>query len=174
MPEPIQSLRTRVHGRWSPRHELFEGEKPLGVLAVRRRRSGVVSGAEYRPQTGEAYLFRRDHGLLRSQFSMWTDGREWLGSSLRWSFVRRAVQISTGTMTYKLHPLPGFRRGWMLYAPATGEVAEIRVGLVGRTAEIDVYRRLEFPHVLFAYFLGSLIYTESFWPGPSPAKAAAG
>ena len=37
----------------------------------------------------EYTLVIRDPGLLRSQFSVWTEGREWLGSSLRWGWTRR-------------------------------------------------------------------------------------
>ncbi|MEM7306058.1 MAG: hypothetical protein AAF682_05275 [Planctomycetota bacterium] len=163
-----------MSGRWNQRHELLEGEQTLGVLTVERNRSGMVIQGEYQPEAGELYYFRRDPGLLRSQFSMWTDGREWLGSSLRWSFMGRAVHLSTGTKPYRLLPLPGFRRGWGLYAPKTGETAQIRVGMVGRAAELDVYRRIDISLLLFAYFLGSQIYGESLLPGPSPEKAVQG
>ena len=174
MTEPIQTYTTRVSGRWNQRHEILAGGEPEGCLTIRRNRGGMVVGGEYRPVRGEVVTFRRDPGLLRSQFSMWTDQKEWLGSSLRWSFVARSVSLSTGTKPFRLLPLPGFRRGWGLYAPKTGEAARLEVGLLGRGATIHVYRRLDFPLVLFAYFLGSQILGESLWPGPSPEKATQG
>ncbi len=175
MSEPIETYRTRVRGRWLQRHEILGPQGAVeGVLTVRRNGAGLVVGGEYRPAKGEIYTFRRDPGLLRSQFSMWTEGKEWLGSSLRWSFVTRSVSLSTGTKPFRLLPLPGFRRGFGLYAPKTGEAARISVGLVGRNAELLVFRRLDFSLLLFAYFLGSQILTESLLPGPSPEKATQG
>ena len=174
MPEAIQTYRASVRGRWNQRHEISGDEGPLGVMTVQRSRTGMVIGGDYRPSSGEIYLFRRDPGLLRSQFSMWTDSKEWLGSSLRWSFVSRAVHLSTGTKPYRLLPLPGLRRGWGLYAPKTGEAAQIQVGLVGRGAVLEVYRRMDLSLLLFSYFLGSQIYAESLWPGPSARKAVQG
>lgn len=174
MADPIQTYRTRVHGRWQQRHEILGPDGVEGVLEVRRNGAGLVVGGEYRPTAGEIYTFRRDPGLLRSQFSMWTDGKEWLGSSLRWSFVTRSVSLSTGTKPFRLLPLPGFRRGFGLYAPRTGEAARIAAGLVGRNAELLVFRRLDFSLLLFAYFLGSQILNESLLPGPSPEKATQG
>ena len=105
---------------------------------------------------------------------MWTDGKEWLGSALRWSFLTRSVSVSTGGKPFRLLPLTGFRRGWALYAPKTGENARIRVGVLGRNARLEVFRRLDFPLLLFAYFLGCQIYGESLWPGPPPEKVVQG
>ena len=62
-------------------------------------------------------------------------------------------------------PLPGFGRGWRLYAPKTGEMARILPRGLGRGATIQVFRRVDFELVLFAYLLGSLIWCESVWPG---------
>lgn len=174
MPEPIQSFTTRVSGRWNPRHTFKSEEGLQGVLTYRRNPAGMVVGGEYVPEAGERYSLRRDPGLLRSQFSMWTDGREWLGSSLRWSFGTRSVALSTGTKPFRLLPLTGFRRGWGLYAPRTGEQARFEVSLLGRNARLQTFRRLDFSLLLFAYFLGSQIYPESFWPGPRPAEATEG
>ena len=128
MPEPIQSYTTRVRGRWNQRHEISGDEGTIGVLSLRRGGGGLVVGGEFVPESGERFLFRRDPGLLRSQFSMWTDGKEWLGSSLRWSFMTRAVALSTGTKPFRLLPLPGFRRGWGLYAPGPGKPPGSRPG----------------------------------------------
>ena len=174
MAEPIQTYTTRVRGRWNPRHEILGPDGPEGVLAVRRNNGGMIVGADYTPTKGECYRLRRDPGLLRSQFSMWTDEKEWLGSSLRWSFAARVVHLSTGTKPFRLLPLPGLRRGWGLYAPKTGEAARYEVGLVGRNATIHVYRRMDFSLVLFGYFLSSMILFESFLPGPAPEKVVQG
>jgi hypothetical protein len=174
LPDPIQTYTTRVRGRLTERHEILGPDGPAGVLTVRRNAAFLVVGGEFRPAAGEVYAFRRDPGLLRSQFSMWTDGKEWLGSSLRWSFFARAVHLSTGTKPFRLLPLPGLRRGWGLFAPKTGEAARIEVGLVGRDARIHVYRRLDLALVLFAYFLGAQILLESLLPGPAPEKVVQG
>lgn len=174
MSEPIQTYTTRVRGRWNQRHEILGPDGSEGVLLVARNAGGLVVGGEFRPTKGEVYTFRRDPGLLRSQFSMWTDGKEWLGSSLRWSFVARSVHLSTGTKPFRLLPLPGFRRGWGLYAPKTGEAARIEVGYLGRDARLSVFRRMDLSLLLFAYFLGSQILIESLLPGPAPEKVVQG
>jgi hypothetical protein len=181
MPEVIATYRTRVSGLWNARHAISSAEGPLGVLAVERNGKGLIVRATYRPEKGEVLQFRRDPGLLRSQFSLWTEGREWLGSSLRWSFVRREIAMATGNKPYRLVPLPGLRRGWSMYAPKTGEMARITPLLWPRGSRIDVYRRVDFELLLFAYFLASQLYLESLWPGkeisseqetvPTPSKA---
>jgi hypothetical protein len=109
---------------------------------------------------------RRDPGLLRSQFSIWTQGQEWLGSSLRWSFVRREIVLHTGSRPLRILPQPGFRMGWTLQAPRTGEIARISPGPFSRRSRIEVFRKVEFELLLFTYFLGWQIRLESFWPGP--------
>jgi hypothetical protein len=162
---------TRVSGLWNSRHELrSEGER-LGVLSLQRGAPGLVTSGEYRPEKGEVLSFRRDPGLLRSQFSMWTDGHEWLGSSLRWSFVRREITIHNGGKPFRLLPLRSLQRGWSLYAPRTGENARLSVPLVGRSARLAVFRRVDFPLLVFTYFLGCQLWGESLWPGPSEAEA---
>ncbi len=165
MPEPIRTLRTRVSGLWSPRHviETAEGE-PLGTLTVRRNPWGMVVSGEYRPEKGEVLSFRRDPGLLRAQFSVWTDGKEWLGSSLRWNVVRRQIDLWTGSKPYRIVPTVGFDRGWRMIASKTGEVARIKAGLFSRNATIEVWRKLDFELLLFSYFLGSMILRESLFP----------
>lgn len=181
--------RVETSGFWNTRHEFsLETDSPeagsagadspgsgsglerLGVLSVKRGKVMVVEG-EYRPEKGEVLQFRRDPGLSRSQFSLWTDGREWLGSSLRWSTLERRVELFTGNKPLRLLPIDGLRFGWSLYAPKSGQVARIVAQpFLGRTATIEVYRRLDFPLLMFAYFLGSQIYLESLLPGPEPAK----
>ena len=69
MPETIQTFETRVSGRWNSRHEFRGDEGPLGVLTIQRNRTATVAGGTFRPEKGEIYTFRRDPGLLRSQFS---------------------------------------------------------------------------------------------------------
>ena len=172
MAEPIASYTTRVSGLVNSRHTLLaEGEggpQPAGMLEVQRNWHGMVVAGRYRPEKGEVLSFRRDPGLLRSQFSLWTEGREWLGSSLRSGWLRRTIEISSATSNkpFLLLPLPGFARGWRLVAPKTGEALRYRAPLVGRRARIEVYRRLDLELVVFAYFLGSQILAESLWPGP--------
>src|SRR5262245_2163681 len=94
MAEAIATYRTRVRGWWNTRHTLSEGDTELGVLTIERNAKGRIDTGVYRPHKGEVLHFRRDPGLLRSQFSLWTEGREWLGSSLRWSFVRREIALA--------------------------------------------------------------------------------
>ena len=166
MPSPTATYTTRVSGLWNSRHEIHGEEGLLGVLTVTRNWHGMVTQGEYHPESGEELLFRRDPGLLRSQFSVWTDGREWLGASLRQSNVRRAVAISTGGKPYMLLPRLGLSRGWILQAPKTGLTASIEAPLVGRSCRLEVYRRLDFALLMFAYFLGVQLLPESIWPGP--------
>jgi hypothetical protein len=167
MAETISTYTTRVSGLWSTRHEIHGPEGLLGTLSIERNARGTIVGGRYAPAKGEVLRFRRDPGLLRSQFSLWTDGREWLGSSLRWSFLRREISMATGNKPYRLVPLPGFRRGWRMFAPKTGEMARITPSTLRRSTRIDVFRRVDFELVVFAYFLGSQVYLESLWPGRS-------
>jgi hypothetical protein len=165
MPQAIATYTTRVSGLWSTRHEISGESGPVGVLAIDRNAKGLVVHGTYVPEKGEKLLLRRDPGLLRSQFSLWTEGREWLGSSLRWSFVGREIVLSTGAKPYRLIPLPSFRPGWRLVAPKTGEMARILPSLFRRSARIEVFRRVDFELALFAYFLGWQLHVESLWPG---------
>lgn len=176
MADVIATYRTQVSGLWSTRHRIFEvrageGDVERGVLEIRRAPAGWVRGATYRPVQGEVLHFRRDPGLLRSQFSLWTEGREWLGSSMRWHVARREITLSTGNKPYRLLPLPSFRRGWRMVAPKTGELARILPKTLRRDAVIEVYRKLDFELLLFAYFLGSQLYAETVWPAHAPEDA---
>jgi hypothetical protein len=165
MPQAIATYTIRVSGFMSTRHEIQSDTGPLGVLTIRRNGKGLIVAGRYEPVKGEVLALRRDPGLLRSQFSLWTEGREWLGSSLRWSFVGREIALSTGTKPYRLVPLPGFRTGWRMVAPKTGDMARIRTSIFRRGSRIEVYRRVDFELVLFAYFLGWQLRLESLWPG---------
>lgn len=158
---------TKVSGLWNSRAELSDDSGPIGVLTWKRNALGMVTEGEYRPEKGEVLSFRRDPGILRSQFSVWTDGGEWLGSSLRRNFLKREVHVFNGGKPFRMVPTRGFQRGWVVYAPKTGETVKIDVPLVGRGAKIQVQRRIDFPLVVFLYFLGAQLYWESVLPGPS-------
>jgi hypothetical protein len=165
MPQAIATYTTRVSGLWNTRHAVHGEAGLLGVLSIERNGKGVIVRGSYAPEKGEILVLRRDPGLLRSQFSLWTEGREWLGSSLRWSFVGREIALSTGAKPYRLLPLPSFRPGWRMIAPKTGEMARILPSLLRRKNRIEVFRRVDFELVLFAYFLGWQLHLESIWPG---------
>lgn len=182
MSEPIATYTTRVSGLWTTRHEISNAEGPLGVLTIERNKKGLVAAGKYVPVKGEVLHFRREPGLMRSQFSVWTDGREWISWSLRPNLVRRRIELSTSSnKPYRLLPMPGFQRGWRLLAPKTGEMARMEPRALRRDSIIRVFRRIDFELVIFAYFLGSQVYAESFWPGgeaaddgegvPTPSKA---
>ncbi|HIG11104.1 MAG: hypothetical protein ABGY71_12130 [bacterium] len=164
---------TRVAGIWNTRHIIEDSEGVIGQLVTSRNAWGMVTGARYLPQEGEVLEFRRDPGILRSQFSLWTEDGEWLAAALRWGFAQRVVNLSTGSKPMRLVPLPGFSRGWRLLAPKTGEMARITQDLVGRGCRVEVFRRMDFEVVLFAYFLGSQLLMESIWPGPEAERSAA-
>lgn len=167
MSEPIATYRTRPSGLLAVRHEILDANGRVGTLHAERNRYGLTTRGTWRPEKGEVLTYRRDPGLLRSQFSIWTDGREWLGSSLRSSFFGREIALSTPNKSLRMLPVPGFRRGWRVHAPKTGELARITPRAFGKASTIEVYRRVDLELVLFAYFVGALVYAESFWPGPS-------
>jgi hypothetical protein len=177
MPEALSTYRSRVAGLWNTEHRLDSAEGELGLLRMERNPFGLVVAGDWIPSRGERLHFRRDPGLLRSQFSVWTEGREWLGSSLRWSFLRREVVLHTGARPLRLLPTGGFGAGWTLQAPRTGEMARFEGGLLGRAMTITVVRKLEVELLAFTYFLAWQIRRESFWPGPrvedDPSFAAA-
>lgn len=181
MPEVITTYHARARGLWNREHEIEGPEGRLGRLLVERSGRGLVVGGRYTPDKGEVLLFRRDPGILRSQFSFWTEGREWLGSSLRPSFWKREIAMSTGNKPYRMLPTATFGRGWRMLAPKTGEMARFLPGGAGRRTRIEVYRRVDPEVLVFGYFLGSMIWGESWWPSradegesetvPTPSKA---
>lgn len=163
--EPIRTFRTSVSGFWTRRHTFLDDEgKTLGVLTVSRNKWGLVVGGEYRPEKGEVLTIRRDPGLLRGQFSIWTDTREWLGSSLRPRPSVRSIEIWTSLKPYRVVPTTGFGRGWRIVATKTGEVADVRLKPFSRNSGLHLYRKLDFELLLFAYFLGHLSPHENIWP----------
>ncbi|HUR28662.1 MAG TPA: hypothetical protein VM509_10780, partial [Planctomycetota bacterium] len=163
--EPTATYSVQISGFWNSTHRLATAEGPLGVLSVQRNRLGMVTGGRYSPTKGELLIVRRDPGLLRSQFSLWTEGKEWLGSSLRWHVARREIVLHTGSRPLRIMPLTGFRAGWTLQAPKTGEMARILGWPLARSAKVEVYRKVELELVVFAYFLGAQLFPESIWPG---------
>ena len=165
MAEPTATYSVQISGFWNSTHRLATSEGPLGVLSIERNRWGMVTGGRYSPTKGELLIVRRDPGLLRSQFSLWTEGKEWLGSSLRWHIARREIVLHTGSRPLRVMPLTGFRAGWTLQAPKTGEMARILGWPLARTAKVQVYRKVEMELVVFAYFLGVQLLPESIWPG---------
>lgn len=170
MPEliaPKNVYEVRVRGLWSARHEIRSEEGPEGVLEIQRNGVGLVTRGVWRPVKGAVMTMDRDPGLRRGQFTMWSEGREWLGSSERVGFFDRVLKLHTGGKPFHLVPLEGFRKGWALHAPRTGESARILAPMMGRDSRIEVYKRLDFPLLLFAYFLGTQIYREAIWPGPA-------
>lgn len=171
-PEPRNVYTTTVSGVWSVRHEFQEDGQRLGVLDVHRNGVGLVTGGVYRPEKGAVLTIDRDPGLRRAQFTMWTEGREWIGSSERDGFLARVLVVHTGGKPFHLVPLKGFTKGWALHAPRTGESARITAGLVGKSSRLEVYKRLEFPLLVFAYFLGAQVYAEAIWPGPEAHVAS--
>ena len=58
---------------------------------------------------------------------------------------------------------------------------QIKLGLFGRSATLELYRKLDFELLLFAYFVGTLAPNEMIWPtsleslgeGKTKSKAAA-
>ncbi len=165
MPVPKRTLRTTVRGRLRPRHTILDEEgRVLGVLTVRRNRWGLVVGADYHPEKGEILHVRRDPGLLRAQFSLWTEGKEWLGSSLRWHIGRRQIDVWTGSRPYRIVPRRGLARGWRIIATKTGEAAAVQAPLIGRGCTLVQHRKMDLELLLFCYFLGSLSLGESLLP----------
>ena len=165
MVEVVANYEVRVSGLWNRRAVISGPEGRLGLLEFRRNRWGLIVAGKYVPEKGEVLHMRRDPGILRSQFSLWTEGREWLGAALRSSFFGREIALPTGNKPYRLVPLPHFGRGWRLLAPKTGEMLRFRPVGFGRRTTIQVLRRIDFELVIFAYFLGAQIYSESWWPG---------
>jgi len=164
MSEPITTYQTEVSGLWSPRHVFHEAGQRLGVLSMVRNRAGMVVGGRWNPESGEVLHFRREPGLLRPQFSVWSEAREWLGSSDRCHYFQRRLDLWTGGKPYRLVPLTGLGRGWRLIASRTGESLRIEHGLLRRRASVRVYRKTELELILFAYFLGAIALNQSLPP----------
>ncbi len=178
MAEKTQEFRTKTAGWWTPRHTVLDAEgSVLGVLTVKRNWRGMIMGGEYLPEKGEHLVIRRQPGLQRAQFALWTESREWLGSSIRTQPLRRRIDVWTGVRPYRLVPLLGLSRGWRIVASKTGEVATIEQPIFPRSSTWKAERKIDFELMLFCFFLGSLAPNESWMPtsldAPNRAKQAA-
>lgn len=171
MSEVLATYTVRALGPWGSRQEISQDGTVQGELRLHRAPLGYVRKAEYRPIKGELWTIERNPGLVRSQFTMWTEKREWLGSSVRFSYLRPLVELDTGGKPYHLAASPRWGPGWTLYAPKTGAVANISVGLRG--GRIDVFRKTQFPLLVFAWFLASRSRLESLVPGSAPPSLVA-
>ncbi len=85
MSSPSKKFRSQVSGFRTQRHRISGADGPLGAFEVKRSALGGVLEACWEPEKGEKLIIRREPGLLRGQFSLWTEQGEWLASSLRWS-----------------------------------------------------------------------------------------
>ncbi|HPF15091.1 MAG: hypothetical protein H6830_11190 [Planctomycetes bacterium] len=165
MSDKTDTFRTKISGWWSPRHSILNGEgQLLGVLTIERNWRGMIVGGEYQPEKGERLLMRREPGLQRAQFSLWTAEREWLGSSIRPHPFQRRIDVWTGVRPYRVVPKLTLGRGWRVVASKTGEVASIDQPLVPRGSTWHSQPKIDFELLLFCYFLGSLAPMESLLP----------
>ena len=165
MAQPKKTFTTRVSGFLRPRHRVFDSDgEELGALEVKRNRIGLIVSGTWKPRKGEVLEFRRDPGILRAQFSCWTEAREWLGSSIRPGTLRRTIELCTGSKPMRLVPTLDFSRGWRIVGSRSGQIAELRHKWIGRGARIEVHRKMDFELLLFAYFIGGLALWESALP----------
>ena len=49
-------------------------------------------------------------------------------------------------------------------------MAQIHLGLLGRSDRIEIKRKVDMELLVFAYFLGLQLRLESLWPGPAEAS----
>ncbi|MCP5022516.1 MAG: hypothetical protein GY930_12175 [bacterium] len=174
MAPKIQNFTTRLAGWWTPHHTILNEEgDPLGILKVHRNWRGMIMGGVYLPSKGEKLIIRRDPGLQRAQFSLWTDTREWLGSSLRPRLIQRRIDVWSGVKPFRIVPKSGFGQGWRIIASKTGEVATIKQPLLPRGSKWQITRKMDFELMLFCYFLGCLSPSESFLPSAMDASSSA-
>lgn len=153
----------------------FEFEREGQVLGTMRRTRLLgclrLQGAVYEPVQGETITIQRDPGLLRSQFSAWSQvhggqGREWLGSSINYGIIGREISLHNGTKPFRLIPSKTFGPGWELHAPKTGLTATFKK--VSGGIEIGLERRVDFFLLLLAFHNVATARLASIWPGPDP------
>ena len=162
----------RTSGLWNSVHVFERAGETIGKLAVKRAGLiGMVTRSHYTPVEGENISIERDPGLLRSQFGCWSQvhggqGREWLGSSIRYSLFAREVTLHGGQKPYRMTPSKSFGSGWDMHAPKTGLVAEFRKK--GSTIQVTLHRRVDFFLLLLAYHNICNSWGTSILPGPEP------
>ena len=153
----------------------FQFEREGEVLGhMRRERAlgiGRLRASLYTPLSGEPISVQRDPGLLRSQFSAWSQihggqGREWLGSSINYEVLGREITLHNGTKPFRLIPTKAFGMGWELHAPKTGLVATFKKK--GRAVEIHLDRRVDFFLLLLSFHNIGSAWLTSISPGPDP------
>ncbi|MEM9802718.1 MAG: hypothetical protein AAGA20_20500 [Planctomycetota bacterium] len=182
MAAPQKTFRTKVSGLLRPRHTFTDEDgKEIGVLVVERNWLGMIVGGEWKPTKGETLAIKRDPGLLRAQFACWTEGREWLGSTIRPGVMRRTIEMWTGGKPLRLVPRLELGRGWRIVGAKSGLVAQFDHGIASRDATIRTFRKIDPELLVFAYFVGGLALWESALPTSlesvdrgAPAAAARG
>ena len=163
--------RIKPSGFFNTTH-VFEREgQVLGTMTRRRGVTGLVSASVYEPLDGETISIERDPGLLRHQFGCWSQvhggqGREWLGSSIRYTMLGREITLHGGGKPFRLVPCKGFGIGWDLHAPKTGLVASFRKA--GGGVDVTLERRVDFYLLLLAYHNIASGWLSSLLPGPDP------
>lgn len=152
---------------------VFEREGEVLGTMRRTRRMGFLrlQGSVYTPVSGETITIQRDPGLLRSQFSAWSQvhggqGREWLGSSINYGLFGREISLHNGNKPFRLVPSKAFGSGWELHAPKTGLTATIKKK--GGAIEIELERRVDFFLLLLAFHNVATAWLLSVLPGPDP------
>ncbi|MFT4710631.1 MAG: hypothetical protein ACI9D0_001493 [Bacteroidia bacterium] len=159
-------------GLWNSSHVFERGGETIGTLAVKRGGPlAMIAGSHYTPVEGENITIERDPGLLRAQFGCWSQvhggqGREWLGSSIRYNLMAREVTLHGGQKPYRVTPSRTFGIGWDMHAPKTGLVAEFRKK--GNTVEVTLHRRVDFFLLLLAYHTICTSWMSSLLSGPEP------
>ena len=162
----------RVQGALNPTFVFERAGEVIG--SMQRRRGGplfFVQSSTYTPVKGEVISIDRDPGLLRHQFGAWSQihggqGREWLGSSIRYGMLGREISLHGGNKPFRLVPTKSFGTGWELHAPKTGLVATFSKR--GRTIEVTLERRVDFYLLLLAFHNIASAWISSIWPGPDP------
>ena len=163
----------RPKGLFRSTHTFEREGEVLGTMTRRRGGPvGFVVGSLFEPLSGESISIQRDPGLLRHQFGAWSQihggqGREWLGSSIRYGLFGREITLHGGTKPFRLVPSKAFGRGWELHAPKTGLVATFEKK--GGAVEVTLERRVDFYLLLLAYHNIASAWLSSIWPGPDPS-----
>lgn len=162
----------RPQGPFASKFAFERAGEVIGTMT--RQRGGLlrlVRNSVYVPVKGETISIDRDPGLLRHQFGAWSQihggqGREWLGSSIRYGLFGREISLHGGNKPFRLVPTKSFGSGWELHAPKTGHVATFMKK--GGKIEVTLERRVDFYLLLLAFHNIASAWTSSIWPGPDP------